>query len=333
MNSNEKKLNTALIIGRWQPWHKGHRELFKAALEKAERVAIGVRATHGTDQKNPFSFEEVKEFIDKDLKKEYAGKYFVIDLPNITNVIYGRDVGYKVEKISFDDEVEKISATNVRKSMNLTPVKHDVDITERESRFGHKGAVIWLTGLSGSGKTTLAKKIERKLFDKGCNVYMLDGDNVRDGLNSNLGFSDEDREENIRRIGEVAALFARSGFIVVTAFISPFEKDREKALNAFNENSYEVYLSCDLKTCEKRDPKGLYKKARNGEITQFTGIDSPYEIPVNPALNIDTKNLSIEESENELFNFIIEKTSNAWLEGFFYICYKVLQLMMDDQYT
>ena len=321
----EKKLNTALIIGRWQPWHKGHRELFKAALDRAERVAIGVRATYGTDQKNPFSFDEVKKFIDDDLKNDYEGKYFVVDLPNITNVIYGRDVGYKVEKITFDEEVEKISATNVRKSMNLTPVEHDVSIDEREKRSEHKGAVIWLTGLSGSGKTTLARRLERKLFDHGCNVFMLDGDNVRDGLNSNLGFSDIDREENIRRIGEVASLFAQAGFIVITAFISPFEKDRIKALAAYNENSYEVYLSCNLKTCEERDPKGLYKKARKGEINDFTGIDSPYEIPNNPSLSVDTQNQTIEDSEKELYNFIIEKTSLSWLECFFYICYIVLQ--------
>jgi len=305
----EKKLNTALIIGRWQPWHEGHRELFKAALSRAERVAIGVRATHDTDQKNPFSFEEVKKFIDEDLKKDYSGKYVVVELPNITDVIYGRDVGYNVEKITFEDEVEKISATNVRKSMNLTPVKHEVDSLEREKRSGHKGAVIWLTGLSGSGKTTLAQKIERRLFDKGCNVYMLDGDNIRDGLNSNLGFSDADREENIRRIGEVAALFARAGFIVITAFISPFMNDRKKALKAFKDNSYEIYLSCDLETCEKRDPKGLYKKARIGEIKDFTGIDSPYEVPKSPNLEIDTQSLSIEKSEKALYEFIIEKIS------------------------
>tara|TARA_B100000945_G_scaffold319446_1_gene326663 strand:- start:1700 stop:2632 length:933 start_codon:yes stop_codon:yes gene_type:complete len=305
----EKKLNTALIIGRWQPWHEGHRELFKAALSRAERVAIGVRATHDTDQKNPFSFEEVKKFIDEDLKKDYSGKYVVVELPNITDVIYGRDVGYNVEKITFEDEVEKISATNVRKSMNLTPVKHEVDSLEREKRSGHKGAVIWLTGLSGSGKTTLAQKIERRLFDKGCNVYMLDGDNIRDGLNSNLGFSDADREENIRRIGEVAALFARAGFIVITAFISPFMNDRKKALKAFKDNSYEIYLSCDLETCEKRDPKGLYKKARIGEIKDFTGIDSPYEVPKSPNLEIDTQSSSIEKSEKALYEFIIEKIS------------------------
>jgi len=326
----EKKLNTALIIGRWQPWHEGHRELFKAALSRAERVAIGVRATHDTDQKNPFSFEEVKKFIDEDLKKDYSGKYVVVELPNITDVIYGRDVGYNVEKITFEDEVEKISATNVRKSMNLTPVKHEVDSLEREKRSGHKGAVIWLTGLSGSGKTTLAQKIERRLFDKGCNVYMLDGDNIRDGLNSNLGFSDADREENIRRIGEVAALFARAGFIVITAFISPFMNDRKKALKAFKDNSYEIYLSCDLETCEKRDPKGLYKKARIGEIKDFTGIDSPYEVPKSPNLEIDTQSLSIEKSEKALYEFIIEKISITWLEWFLNICYIMLQFIIDD---
>ena len=309
MNINEKKLNTALIIGRWQPWHKGHRELFKAALDRAEKVAIGVRATFETDGKNPFTFDEVKKFIDDDLSGEFEGKYEVIDLPNITNVIYGRDVGYKVEKISFDDEIENISATNVRKSMNLTPVAHDVGVSERIKRSGHKGSIIWLTGLSGSGKTTLAKSVERQLFDKGYNVYMLDGDNVRDGLNSNLSFSDEDREENIRRIGEVAALFAQAGFVVITAFISPFAKDRAKALNTYKEDSHEIYLSCDLQTCEDRDPKGLYKKAREGKISDFTGIASPYEVPNSPDLIIDTQNNSIDECEKSLMEFILTKTS------------------------
>ena len=308
MSDKEKKLSTALIIGRWQPWHKGHRELFKAALSRAEKVAIGVRATFATDGKNPFSFDEVKKFIDDDLKTEYSGKYEIIDLPNITNVIYGRDVGYKVEKISFDNKTESISATNVRKSMNITPVSHDVSISERINRSGHKGAVVWLTGLSGSGKTTLAKNVERKLFDKGYNVYMLDGDNIRDGLNSNLGFTDEDREENIRRIGEVAALFARAGFVVITAFISPFAKDRKMALNTFKDNSHEIYLSCNIETCEQRDPKGLYKKARKGEILNFTGIDSPYETPKSPDLIINTQDETLKESEKQLFNFVVSKT-------------------------
>ena len=169
----DRKLKTALIIGRWQPWHEGHRALFCSALERAERVAIGVRATYSTDGKNPFSFDEVKKFIDDDLSPEFKGKYEIIDLPNVTNFIYGRDVGYKVEKISFSDDIENISATNIRKEMNITPVKHDVQVQERNQRYGHKGGIIWLTGLSGSGKTTIAKSLERKLFNSGHNIYDL----------------------------------------------------------------------------------------------------------------------------------------------------------------
>ena len=314
--SNESKLETALIIGRWQPWHEGHRELFKAALKRAERVAIGVRTTTNIDNKNPFSFDEVKKFIDDDLKKEFEGKYTIIELPNITNVIYGRDVGYNVEKINFEKDIEDISATEKRKSMNITPVSHDVLSLEREKRNNHKGCVIWLTGLSGSGKTTIARALERQFFDQGNTIYMLDGDNLRSGLNSNLGFSFEDRKENVRRIGEVAALFARAGFIVITAFISPFAEDRKKALAAFKDNSYEIYLSASIDVCEKRDPKGLYKKARLGEIKDFTGIDSPYEIPTKPALILNTDKETKEVSINKLYNFIISKISNSWLVYF-----------------
>lgn len=305
--SKYTKQKTALIIGRWQPWHKGHRKLFEAALDKAERVLIGVRHTHASDEKNPLSFDEVKDFIDNDLKKNYTGKYDIIDLPNITNIIYGRDVGYKVEKISLGDDVEKISATQIRKSMNLTPVGHDIEVHERTKRFGHQGGVLWFTGLSGSGKSTLAQALERKLFDKGYNVYMLDADNVRNGLNSNLGFSEVDRNENIRRVGEVAAIFSKAGFLVLSAFISPFNKERKKVSEMQNQNFHQVYLSADLKTCEDRDPKGLYKKARLGEIKDFTGIDSPYEVPEKSDLIVDTKKLSIDDSVEKLFHYIVKK--------------------------
>jgi len=305
--SKYTKQKTALIIGRWQPWHKGHRKLFEVALDRAERVLIGVRHTHASDEKNPLSFDEVKDFIDNDLKKNYTGKYDIIDLPNITNIIYGRDVGYKVEKISLDDDIEKISATQIRKSMNLNPVSHDIEAYERTQRFGHQGGVLWFTGLSGSGKSTLAQALERKLFDKGYNVYMLDADNVRNGLNSNLGFSEEDRNENIRRVGEVAAIFSQAGFLVLSAFISPFNKERKKVSEMQNQNFHQVYLSADLKTCEDRDPKGLYKKARLGEIKDFTGIDSPYEVPEKPDLIVDTKKLSIDDSVEKLFHYIVKK--------------------------
>ena len=305
--TNSKKLKTALIIGRWQPWHEGHRALFKAALDRAEKVAIGVRSTHATDEKNPFNFEEVCKFIHADLDSEFSGKYEIIDLPNITNVIYGRDVGYKVEKVSFDDEVESISATKVRKSMNISPIKTSVRSEDRFKRSGHKGGVVWLTGLSASGKTTLAKKVERDLFNKGYNIYMLDGDNLRDGLNYNLGFSKEDRHENIRRASEVASLISNIGYVVVAAFITPMDVDREVARNSCSNSFYEVFISASIEECESRDPKGLYKKARSGEIKQFTGIDSKYEKPNNPDLIIDTENFKEEDSINLLSNFITDK--------------------------
>lgn len=306
------KQKTALIIGRWQPWHKGHRELFKSALDRAEKVAIGVRHTHATDGKNPFSFKQVKEFIDNDLSEEFSGLYDVIELPNITNVIYGRDVGYKVEKITLGEDIEKISATEVRKSMNLTPVSHEVSYDDRVKRNGHEGGVLWLTGLSGSGKTSLARLIEKDLFKRGMAVYMLDGDNLRNGLNSNLGFSENDRSENIRRASEVASLFAKTGYIVIASFISPFNEDRLAARKTCSENFYEIFLSADIKVCESRDPKGLYKKARAGEIKDFTGIDSVYENPKRPDLTVKTGEETIEESFLNLMSFINEKFN---LEG------------------
>tara|TARA_Y100001935_G_scaffold49923_1_gene41557 strand:+ start:1351 stop:2286 length:936 start_codon:yes stop_codon:yes gene_type:complete len=301
------KQKTALIIGRWQPWHKGHKELFKAALERAEKVAIGVRHTHATDGKNPFNFEEIKKFIDEDLSSDYQGQYDIVELPNITNVIYGRDVGYKVEKISFDEDIEKISATKVRKSMNITPASHEVSYEERVKRNGHEGGIIWLTGLSGSGKTTLAQLIEKDLFKRGYSVYMLDGDNLRDGLNSNLGFSESDRSENIRRASEVASIMAKAGFIVIASFISPFQNDRDNARDVSGNNFYEVYLSASLEICEKRDPKGLYKKARSGIIKDFTGVDSKYEVPQLPDFLIDTGKDTIDNSFLFLKEFIDKK--------------------------
>src|SRR5262249_18169897 len=158
-----------------------------------------------------------------------------------------------------------------------------------------KGGVLWFTGLSGAGKSTLAMEIEQRLFQKGYHVYVLDGDNVRRGLNANLGFSPEDRAENIRRVGEVAALFADSGLICLTAFIAPYRADRERARAAAPDAFHEVYIKAGLDACEKRDPKGLYKKARKGEIAEFTGISAPYEPPVSPELVIDTEAASVEE--------------------------------------
>lgn len=188
---------------------------------------------------------------------------------------------------------------------NLTRVAHQVEAVARSLRFGHAGGVIWLTGLSASGKSTLAMRLEARLLESGYACYTLDGDNVRHGLNANLGFSPEDRAENIRRVGEVAALFADAGLICITAFISPYRVDRDIARKAADRTSFhEIHVAADLATCEARDPKGLYRKARAGELRDFTGIDAPYEAPENPELLILTGTESVEESLDRLLRYV-----------------------------
>jgi len=187
---------------------------------------------------------------------------------------------------------------------NIFAVQSRIDAEARCRRNGHKGGVMWLTGLSGAGKSTLAIEVERALFEAGYHVYVLDGDNLRHGLNSNLGFSPEDRTENIRRVGEVAALFADAGFICISAFISPYRADRDGARNAARQGFHEIYVMADVATCEKRDPKGLYERARRGEIPDFTGVSAPYEVPEAPELIIDTISLSVEESVRQMLDYV-----------------------------
>lgn len=195
----------------------------------------------------------------------------------------------------------------VVKATNITWHQGDITREDRERAHGHQGAVIWFTGLSASGKSTLAHALENALFERGCKTYVLDGDNIRHGLNKDLGFSPEDREENIRRIGEVAKLFADAGLIVLTAFISPYRQDREKARKLNSKNFIEVYVKCNIDICEQRDPKGLYKKAKAGEIPEFTGITAPYEEPENPEIVIDTGNCTVEQAVNFLLTYLTQQ--------------------------
>ncbi|PTI13294.1 adenylyl-sulfate kinase [Staphylococcus warneri] len=186
---------------------------------------------------------------------------------------------------------------------------HESEVTkaQRQTRNGHQSVLIWFTGLSGSGKSTVSVALEKALFEDGKQTYRLDGDNVRHGLNKNLGFSPEDRQENIRRIGEVGKLMVDSGAITVTAFISPYKQDRDNVRQLFEEQEFiEVYTQCSIETCEQRDPKGLYKKARTGEIPEFTGISAPYEPPENPEIIIDTEDNSVEASVNQILNYLKE---------------------------
>ena len=194
---------------------------------------------------------------------------------------------------------------------NTNIIYHAASVTrERRNQLNnHKSVVIWFTGLSGSGKSTLAHSVEEILFSKGCRTYVLDGDNVRHGLTSNLGFSNEDRKENIRRIGEVTKLMMEAGLIILTAFISPFREDRIAVRNLISDGDFiEIYCKASLETCEARDLKGLYKRARLGEIKNYTGINSPYEIPDNPELIIDIDKESFEESVSKIVSFLQTKS-------------------------
>ncbi len=195
-----------------------------------------------------------------------------------------------------------------QKATNITWHHATVTHEDREALLNQKGAVLWFTGLSGSGKSTLANEVTKMLHARGHLTYVLDGDNIRHGLNKNLGFSPEDRTENIRRIGEVGNLFADAGVITTTAFISPYIDDRQSARELLPEGRFiEVYCACDLAICEARDPKGLYKKARAGEIKQFTGIDAPYEAPENPEIMVDTGKDALDVCARKVLNYLTEK--------------------------
>jgi len=189
----------------------------------------------------------------------------------------------------------------------IIPHQGNIKKEDRQRQKGHKSVILWFTGLSGSGKSTLAHAVEEKLFEMGIHTYVLDGDNIRTGLNRDLGFSAEDREENIRRIGEVAKLFVDAGIVTLTAFISPYKKDRELVRNLVEEGEFiEIYVKCPLEICEQRDVKGLYKKARAGIIKNFTGIDDPYEEPENPEIIVETDKETLGESVNKIINYLKE---------------------------
>jgi adenylylsulfate kinase len=200
----------------------------------------------------------------------------------------------------------------MQKSTNVHWHEGHISREEREGSNGHRGAILWFTGLSGSGKSTLANAVDHRLYDLGLRSYILDGDNIRHGLNGDLGFSPEDRTENIRRIGEVAKLFADSGTLVLTAFISPYRADRDRIRHttAHDGDFVEIFVHCPLEVCEERDPKGLYVKARAGEIPEFTGISAPYEEPESPELVVDTSVASLEECAEQVLEYLV---SNSYI--------------------
>ena len=195
------------------------------------------------------------------------------------------------------------NATNVHWTHGM------VTRADRERLNGHRGFTVWFTGLSASGKSTLASALEKVLYDRGCHTYILDGDNIRHGLNKNLGFSPEDRTENIRRIGEVANLFRQCGIVNMVAFISPYRTDRQTArdLDRNDGTFIEVFVDCAVEICEQRDPKGMYQKARAGMIKEFTGISAPYESPQNPEIHLFTDRESVEECVKRIIDFLVAR--------------------------
>ena len=194
------------------------------------------------------------------------------------------------------------------KSANIVWQPTKVSKEDRRRLNGHGSCVLWFTGLSGSGKSTLATEVEKELYQRGVRTYVLDGDNIRHGLNRDLGFGKDDRKENIRRIGEVAKLFVDAGIVTLSAFISPYKEDRDMVRALFGQGEFiEIYVKCSIEECERRDPKGLYKKARRGEIRDFTGISAPYEEPVNPELVVETERETVEESVGRVLAFLSSK--------------------------
>lgn len=206
-------------------------------------------------------------------------------------------------------EYESIEKQEERmaEKLQIIPHQHSISAEDRERQNGHKGHVLWFTGLSGSGKSTVASAVERELHQRGIRTYILDGDNVRIGLNSDLDFSAASREENIRRIAHVSGLMKDAGLVVLSAFVSPYQKDRDYVREVAGDDFSEVFVSTPLEVCEQRDVKGLYAKARAGEISNFTGISAPFEAPTNPELDVPTHTMSIEQAAMMVVDYIVTR--------------------------
>lgn len=201
-----------------------------------------------------------------------------------------------------------LKAEEPKNMKNIIPHRFNIDKEKRNALKKHTSFVVWFTGLSGSGKSTIANLVEKALFQSNIHTYSLDGDNVRNGLNKGLGFTEEDRKENLRRIAEVSKLFVDSGTVVIASFISPLEEDRRLIKKIIGKSNFiEIFVNTSLEECERRDPKGLYKKAREGEITNFTGISSPYEIPKDPDLEIKTEEKSMDQAVKEILEYLNRK--------------------------
>lgn len=290
----------AMFIGRWQPFHNGHKYLIDSALAKGEHVCVAIRNTEISD-KNPYTVEQRTEMI----KRVYGDTIEIIVIPDITSINIGRKVGYDVNRVDPPEHIGKISGTNVRAGKETSV---PAEVAEYVKTLN---TTLWLTGLPCSGKTTLAKRLKEELDNRGYKAVSLDGDDVRGKLNEDLGFSEEDRNENLRRIAHVAKLFNRNGNFVIASFVSPTNKYR-KMVKEIIGNFKLVYVKCSVEECEKRDVKGMYKKARKGQIKDFTGVSAPFEEPGDEDIVVDTENNGLETCVNAiLMNLKVERVSES----------------------
>jgi len=289
----------AMFIGRWQPFHKGHKYLIDQALSEGKNACVAIRDTEISD-KNPYTVEQRKEMI----WRVYGDRVAAIAIPDIESINIGRKVGYGVNRIDPPEEITKISGTNVRagKDANIPPEVADYLKTLKTT--------LWLTGLPCAGKTTIAKRLKEELDNRGYYTNHLDGDDVRGALNEDLGFTPEDRKENLRRIAHVSKLFNKNGTFVIASFVSPTNELRNM-IKGIVENFKLVYVKCSLKECEKRDVKGMYKRARTGEIPQFTGVSAPFEEPKNPDIVVDTENSNLEECVKQILTNLKADTAKV----------------------
>ncbi len=273
----------ALFIGRWQPFHNGHKYLIDEALSKGENVCVAIRDTE-ISHSNPFTADQRSEMI----RRVYGEKVSVIVIPDINSINIGRNVGYDINIMEPPDHIGKISGTNVRAG------KEEAVPVEVAEYIRLLRTTLWLTGLPCSGKTTLSKRLKEELDNRGFKSVQLDADDIRNKLNADLGFSPEDRKENLRRAAHVCKLFNDNGNFVVASFVSPTDEYR-KMIKETIVNFKLVYVKCSLKACEERDVKGMYKKARAGEIKDFTGVSAPFEEPIDADIVVDTDKDSIED--------------------------------------
>ena len=280
----------ALFIGRWQPFHNGHKYLIDEALDSGENVCVAIRDTEISDS-NPYTAQQRMEM----LRRVYGNRIEVIVIPDISSINIGRNVGYDVNFVEPPADIGKISGTNVRLGKeNNVPA----EVAEYIKLLR---TTLWLTGLPCSGKTTIAKRLKEELDNRGFKTVHLDADDIRNKLNADLGFSPEDRKENLRRVAHVAKLFNDNGNFVIASFVSPNDEYR-KMVKEIASNFKLAFVKCSPEVCEQRDVKGMYKKARTGEIKDFTGVSAPFEEPADAEIIIDTECSTVEECVKEILD-------------------------------